>query len=167
MVTFTGSDANGEKVLSSTAENITPTMMELGGKNPALVFPDADIERTVSGMIRSAFYNSGQACSGSERLLVHEDVYDEFVASMADAVSSLVVGDGRNEDTQVGPMANQAQEEKVLDALESAREEGAEVLRRRASPTNPTSRTATGRRRRSSATPTGRWTSSRKRSSAR
>ncbi|MFC7239707.1 aldehyde dehydrogenase family protein [Saliphagus sp. GCM10025317] len=128
MVTFTGSDANGEKVLSSTAENITPTMMELGGKNPALVFPDADIERTVSGMIRSAFYNSGQACSGSERLLVHEDVYDEFVASMADAVSSLVVGDGRNEDTQVGPMANQAQEEKVLDALESAREEGAEVL---------------------------------------
>ena len=128
MVTFTGSDANGEKVLSAAADNITPTMMELGGKNPALVFPDADLERAVSGMVRSGFYNSGQACSGSERLLVHEDVYNEFVSAMAEAVSDLVVGDGRDDNTQVGPMANPTQEEKVLGALESAREEGAEVL---------------------------------------
>ncbi len=128
MVTFTGSDANGEAVLSAAADNITPTMMELGGKNPALVFPDTDLDRTVSGLIRSAFYNSGQACSGSERFLVHEDVYDEFIEAFAEELSQLVVGDGRDEATQVGPMATAQQRDKVHEALDSAQSEGAEVL---------------------------------------
>ena len=137
MLTFTGNDSTGEDVLKAAADHITPTMMELGGKNPALVFPDADLERAVSGMVRSAFYNSGQACSGSERLLVHEDVYEEFVSAFADEIEELVVGDGRDEDTQVGPMANRAQEEKVHEALDNAREEGAEVLAQAAVPDDP------------------------------
>lgn len=138
MLAFTGSDANGEKVLESAAQHITPSMMELGGKNPAVVFPDADLEKAVSGVVRNAFYNSGQACSGSERLLLHEDVVEEFKARLAPEVESLVVGDGRDEETQVGPMVNDAQEEKVTGALEDAIESGdVSVLAQADTPDDP------------------------------
>lgn len=137
MLAFTGNDTTGEKVLAAAAEDITPSMMELGGKNPALVFPDADLERTVSGVVRNAYYNSGQACSGTERLLLHEDVHDEFLERLTAEVESLVVGDGRDESTQVGPMVNQQQVEKVEGAIDTAREDGAEVLAQAPTPDDP------------------------------
>lgn len=137
MVAFTGSDATGEKVLEATAGNITPSMMELGGKNPALVFPDADLDRAVSGIVRNAFYNSGQACSGTERLLLHEDIHDEFLDQLVTETEALVVGDGRNEDTQVGPMANQDQVDKVAFYLDQARQEGAEIVAQAPTPDDP------------------------------
>jgi aldehyde dehydrogenase (NAD+) len=128
MLAFTGSDDNGEKVLEAAAKNITPTMMELGGKNPAIVFDDAELERTVSGVIASTFYNSGQACSDAERILVHENIYDEFTAALADEVRSLVVGDGFDETSQIGPLATEQQVEKFNQYLDIAQSEGASVL---------------------------------------
>lgn len=128
MLSFTGNDDTGEAVLAAAAEHITPTMMELGGKNPAVVFPDADFDRTISGLIRSVFYNSGQACSGSERLLIHEEIYDEFLKAFAAEVDALTVGDGRDDGIQVGPMATPAQRDKVVEAIDAARSDGAEVL---------------------------------------
>lgn len=128
MLAFTGSDDNGEKVLEAASKNITPTMMELGGKNPAIVFDDADLERTVRGVIASTFYNSGQACSDAERILIHEDIYDEFTAALADEVRSLVVGDGFDETSQIGPMATEQQVEKFQQYLDIAQSEGASVL---------------------------------------
>lgn len=134
MLTFTGSDANGEKVLSAAAENITPTMMELGGKNPAIVFEDADLEKSISGVIASTFYNSGQACSDAERILIQDDVYDEVRDRLAAAVEDLVVGDGFAEATQVGPMANETQVEKFERYLDVAQSEGATILAQAAMP---------------------------------
>jgi aldehyde dehydrogenase (NAD+) len=128
MLTFTGSDKNGEKVLAAAAENITPTMMELGGKNPAIVFEDADMDKTIGGVIASTFYNSGQACSDAERILVQESVYEEVTSKLADALEALVVGDGFDEATQIGPMANEAQVEKFEQYLDIAQGEGATIL---------------------------------------
>ena len=137
MIAFTGHDRTGEKVLAAAAEHITPTMMELGGKNPAIVFDDANLERTVDGVISSAFFNSGQACSDAERLLLHEDVADAFVERLSAAVEALVVGDGHDDATQIGPMVNELQVEKFDRYLEVATDEGAEVLAQSSLPDDP------------------------------
>lgn len=134
MLTFTGSDANGEKVLEAAAKNITPTMMELGGKNPAIVFNDADIHKTVGGVIAATFYNSGQACSDAERILVQEDIYQEFRDELAAEVEGLVVGDGFNDATQIGPLVNEAQVEKFENYLDIARSEGASIVAQASQP---------------------------------
>lgn len=137
MISFTGSDATGEKVLEAGAEHITPSMMELGGKNPALVFPDANEDQAITGLVRNMCYNSGQACSGTERLLVHEDIYNSFVDRFAAEVAEVIVGPGTADDTQVGPMVNAIQVEKVTSALERALEQGATVVGRAELPTHP------------------------------
>lgn len=137
MLAFTGSDANGEKVLESAAKNITPTMLELGGKNPVIVFPDADIDDAVSTTVVNAFYNSGQACANPERLLLHEDIYDEFLDGFTSQVDALTLGDGHDDATEVGPLANEAQVEKFAQYLELAEEEGAELVARAELPDDP------------------------------
>ena len=136
-IAFTGHDETGEKVLEAAAEHITPTTMELGGKNPAIVFEDADMDKTVGGVIASTFYNSGQACSDSERVLIQESVYEEFRDRLADEVESLVVGDGFDERTQIGPLANEQQVEKFRHYLDVARREGATVLAQAETPDDP------------------------------
>lgn len=137
MIAFTGHDKTGEKVLEAAAKHITPTMMELGGKNPAIVFDDAAVEKTVSGLIASTFYNSGQACSDAERILIQEDVYDTFRDRLADAVESLVVADGSNPDSQIGPMENEDQVEKFHRYLDGALDEGAEIVAQADVPDDP------------------------------
>jgi aldehyde dehydrogenase (NAD+) len=136
-VAFTGHDKTGEKVLEATAKNITPAMVELGGKNAELVFPDADIDKAVSGVINNSFYNSGQACSDTERLLVHEDVYDEFMAEYTARVEELIVNDGMDESTEIGPLINQGQYDKFQSALDTALEEGAEIAAQSSLPDDP------------------------------
>jgi aldehyde dehydrogenase (NAD+) len=125
---FTGNDRTGEKILEAAASHITPSMMELGGKNPAIVFPDADMEKAVSGLVYNTFYNSGQACTNPERLLVHEAIYEEFLERFTDRVEDIVVGNGMEERTEVGPLVSESQQRTVLDAIERAREEGAEII---------------------------------------
>jgi len=136
MLAFTGSDVNGEKVLESAAQNITPAMLELGGKNPVVVFDDADIEAAVDTTVVNAYYNAGQACSNPERLLLHEDIYEEFLDRLVDAVESLAVGDGRDDATQVGPLASEQQVEKFERYCALAEEEGAELLGQASLPTD-------------------------------
>ena len=124
-IAFTGSDLTGEKILAAAAKRIVPTMMELGGKNASILFPDADLDRAVQGMVRSAFFNSGQACSGSERVLVHESIYPTFMERFTSAVAGLHVGEGFDERSIVGPMVSKRQQEKVQGALERATAAGA------------------------------------------
>jgi acyl-CoA reductase-like NAD-dependent aldehyde dehydrogenase len=112
-------------------------MMELGGKNPAIVFPDVDLETAVQDVIVATFYNSGQACSDAERLLLHEDIYDEFLDAFADAVANLTVGDGRHEDTQIGPVINEDSVEKFHQYLDVAQDEGATVAAQAETPSDP------------------------------
>ncbi len=124
-IAFTGSDLTGEKILAAAAKRILPTMMELGGKNASIIFPDADLDKAVEGMVRSAFFNSGQACSGSERVLVHESIYPSFMERFTSAVAGLYVGEGFDERSIVGPMVSKRQQEKVQGALERAAAAGA------------------------------------------
>lgn len=136
-IAFTGHDKTGENVLEAAAQNITPTMAELGGKNAELVFPDADLDKAVSGVINNSFYNSGQACSDTERLLLHEDIYDAFMDRYTDRITELLVDDGMNESTEIGPLINQQQYDKFASALDTALNEGAEIAAQSSLPADP------------------------------
>jgi aldehyde dehydrogenase (NAD+) len=127
IVAFTGSDANGVQVLESAAQNITPVMAELGGKNPAIVFPDVDPAETAQAVVANSYFNSGQACTNPERLLIHEDIYDEVLSRVTTLVENFVLGDGRVESTQIGPQATPEQAEKFEEYLDIAVEEGATI----------------------------------------
>ncbi|MFB6142765.1 MAG: aldehyde dehydrogenase [Halorientalis sp.] len=136
-VAFTGSDATGEKVLKTAAANITPAMLELGGKNPAIVFPDADLDAALETVVANAYFNSGQACTNPERLLLHESIHDEFLTRFGERVADLQVGDPTAEGTQIGPLASRAQLERVTEYVELAREEGAREIASADLPTDP------------------------------
>ncbi len=129
-LSFTGSTATGRAVLKLAAEAMTPATLELGGKNPLLVFADADLDAAVRGALEGAFFNQGEACTAASRLLVEEPVHDEFVARMAAAVERLQVGDGRDPATHVGPLISAAQRRRVLDHIDRAIAEGATVAAR-------------------------------------
>lgn len=133
---FTGNDETGERVLASAAKNITPAMLELGGKNAEIVFPDADLEDAVAGAVRNAFYNSGQACSDTERLLLHVDVYDEFLEAFAPKVESLTVDAGRK-DPDVGPLTSEAQQKKVQSYVDTGERNGIRVVASATTPDDP------------------------------
>ncbi|WP_416841254.1 aldehyde dehydrogenase family protein [Haloferax sp. DFSO52] len=127
-IAFVGNDKTGEIILRSLADSLTPAMMELGGKNAAVVFPDADLDRAVDGVVCSSFKNNGEACSGSERLLVHEDIYDDFIPQVSAKVEAISVGEGTDEDTQVGPLISERHRDMVASKIDAALEDGATLL---------------------------------------
>ncbi|KAB1190554.1 aldehyde dehydrogenase family protein [Haloferax sp. MBLA0076] len=124
-VSFTGEDVTGEAVMSAAAENITPVTLELGGKSPFVVFPDADVEQAAETVAGSITYNTGQSCDACSRAIVHEDVRDEFVEHLVEEVESHTIGDPLSEETTFGPLVSEAQYEKVNSYLELGVEEGA------------------------------------------
>jgi len=126
-LSFTGSTATGRAVLKLAADAMTPATLELGGKNPLLVFADADLDAALRGGLEGAFFNQGEACTAASRLLVEEPVHDEFVARLAAAVERLQVGDGRDPATHVGPLISATQRRRVLDHIDRAIAEGATV----------------------------------------
>jgi len=114
--------------MASAAPNLTPSTMELGGKNALLVFPDADLDNALSHAIDGAFFNQGEACTATARILVHDDVYNEFLARFAAATERLVVGEGTDTGTDLGPMVDQKQQARVLSYIDIARAEGARLV---------------------------------------
>ena len=136
-LSFTGSTATGRAVLKVAADGLTPATVELGGKNPLLVFADADLDAAVRGALEGAFFNQGEACTAASRLLVEESVYDEFVARLAPAVGRLRVGDGRDPETHVGPLISAAQRQRVLGFIDGAIAEGATVAAQAPLPSDP------------------------------
>ncbi|MCA1845745.1 MAG: aldehyde dehydrogenase family protein, partial [Actinobacteria bacterium] len=129
-LSFTGSTATGRAVLKIAADGLTPVTVELGGKNPLLVFADADLDAAVRGAVEGAFFNQGEACTAASRLLVEDGVHDAFVGRLAAAVRRLRVGDGRDPATHVGPLISAAQQRRVLDFIDGAISEGANVAAR-------------------------------------
>ncbi|WP_236711026.1 aldehyde dehydrogenase family protein [Streptomyces sp. 150FB] len=136
-VSFTGSPATGSAVLRTAADNLTPSLMELGGKNPLLVFEDADLDQALLAAIDGGYFNQGEACTASSRLLVSEAVHDEFTARLAVAVGRLVVGDGSAPATEVGPMVTRAQQQRVLEYVRIGQSEGARIVARAPLPDDP------------------------------
>ncbi len=135
-ISFTGSDKTGEKILAAAAKRITPCMMELGGKNASLVFADANIDKAVKGMLVSVFHNSGQACSGTERLLVEKAIYKQFLERFSAAVAKLAVGHGFDKRSEVGPMINKRQQENIGKAVENAIGKGAKLAAQASTPSD-------------------------------
>jgi aldehyde dehydrogenase (NAD+) len=126
-VAFTGSTATGRAVARAAAENINKVTLELGGKSPQIVFPDADLVAAANGVIAGVFAATGQTCMAGSRLIVHRDVHDELVRLVAERASTIRLGDPNDPETEMGPVANGPQYEKVLGYLEKAKAEGATV----------------------------------------
>ncbi|MGE3285436.1 MAG: aldehyde dehydrogenase [Pseudonocardia sp.] len=126
-VAFTGSTATGRAVAHAAAENINKVTLELGGKSPQIVFPDADLAAAANGIVAGVFAATGQTCMAGSRLIVHRDVHDELVALVAERASRIRLGDPNDPETEMGPVANAPQYQKVLGYLETARSEGATV----------------------------------------
>jgi acyl-CoA reductase-like NAD-dependent aldehyde dehydrogenase len=136
-LSFTGSTATGRAVLKLAADGLTPVTVELGGKNPLVVFADADLDAAVRGAVEGAFFNQGEACTAASRLLVEDAVHDGFVARMAHAVSRLRVGDGRDPATHVGPLITAAQQRSVRAHIDQAIADGATVAATAPVPSEP------------------------------
>ncbi|MCO7194478.1 aldehyde dehydrogenase [Pseudonocardia sp. McavD-2-B] len=123
-VAFTGSTATGRSIAKAAAANLNKVTLELGGKSPQVVFPDADLESAANGIIAGVFAATGQTCMAGSRLIVHADVHDELVRLIAERAATITLGDPNAEDTEMGPVANGPQYEKVLGYLETAKAEG-------------------------------------------
>jgi len=126
-VAFTGSTATGRAVAKAAAENINKVTLELGGKSPQIVFPDADLAAAANGIVAGVFAATGQTCMAGSRLIVHAEVHDELVRLVAERAGRIKLGDPNDPATEMGPVANAQQYEKVLGYLRTAQQEGATV----------------------------------------
>ncbi len=126
-VAFTGSTATGRAVAKAAAENLNMVTLELGGKSPQIVFPDADLAAAANGIVAGVFAATGQTCMAGSRLIVHADVHDELVELVGERAARIRLGDPNDPATEMGPVANAPQYEKVLGYLATAQREGATV----------------------------------------
>jgi len=127
-VAFTGSTAIGRHVASTAGEALKPVTMELGGNAAHIVFEDADLEKAVGAIIKAFVFNTGQFCMGGPRLLVSRPVYATVLGILTDAVPGVPVGDPRNPETVVGPMAGEKHLKKVEEYVDIARKEGGRIV---------------------------------------
>lgn len=122
---FTGSTVTGERI--ARAAPLKPQLLELGGDGPFIVLADADVDAAVEGAINGCFYYTGQVCTSAERLLVHEDVYEEFLAKLRARTAALKIGDPAEEDTFMGPVCNEGTLARIREHIADAVAKGARV----------------------------------------
>lgn len=126
LVAFIGSTAVGEQI--ARAAGVKKLLLELGGNGPMVVMDDADVDRAVDAAVGSCFYQAGQVCTAAERILVHEQVHDEFVEKLVERTKALKVGDPLDESTDMGPLSEKRILDKVIRHVEDARAKGATIL---------------------------------------
>ena len=126
-LSFTGSTEVGRVLIEQCAPTVKRTSMELGGNAPFIVFDDADLDAAVEGAIASKYRNAGQTCVCANRFFVHVDVHDQFVERLTNAVGQLRVGDGRDDDVDIGPLIDQAALSNTSATVADAVEKGAKV----------------------------------------
>ncbi|MFC7074210.1 aldehyde dehydrogenase family protein [Halovenus rubra] len=126
-LTFTGSTEIGTNIGATAGEQVTNVTLELGGKGPQVVFPDADLEAAAQGVRYGIFMNCGQMCWAGSRLVVHEDIHDDLVDMVVDHAESIPLGDGITDSAQMGPMVSDSQRKEVLEYIETGKNEGATV----------------------------------------
>jgi aldehyde dehydrogenase (NAD+) len=127
-ITFTGGTTTGKHLGAIAARKVMPVTLELGGKSPTIVFPDADLDQAVAGIAYGIFSSSGQSCVAGSRIFVHRDVHDELVARLVEATAGLVVGPGEDPRTQVAPMITHSHRDSVATMVDDAVAAGARVL---------------------------------------
>jgi (Z)-2-((N-methylformamido)methylene)-5-hydroxybutyrolactone dehydrogenase len=126
-IAFTGGDLAARALYKAAAEDFKPVLLELGGKSPALIFDDADLDNAAKTTVGGMFTTSGQGCLVCSRVLVQDSIYDEFLAKLVEYTKSARLGDPADPETDLGPLANSAQFKRVTGYLDLAREEGATV----------------------------------------
>ncbi len=124
-VSLTGSVGTGKKVLGLAGSHMKHATMELGGKSPLIVFDDADVENAVGGAMLGNFYSTGQVCSNGTRVFVQNGIYKKFLDRLTERTKAIRIGDPLDPDTQMGPLINKAQHEKVVGYIEIGKAEGA------------------------------------------
>jgi acyl-CoA reductase-like NAD-dependent aldehyde dehydrogenase len=127
-IAFTGSTEVGREIGAKAGRSLKRVTLELGGKSPNIILPDADLEGAIAGSFQAIYFNSGQACNAGSRLFVHRDQFEEVVARLADRAASSRVGPGLDPSTQLGPVVSREQQERVLGYIEAGRAEGAELV---------------------------------------
>jgi acyl-CoA reductase-like NAD-dependent aldehyde dehydrogenase len=127
-IAFTGSTAVGREIGAKAGRALKRVTLELGGKSPNIILPDADIDAAIKGSFQAIYFNSGQACNAGSRLFVPADRFDEVLSGLAAAASGTRLGPGLDPETQLGPLVSAEQHERVMSFIASGREEGAEVL---------------------------------------
>ncbi len=127
-MTFTGSTETGKKIMASAVATLKRLTLELGGNDAGIVLPDADPKAIIEGLFWGAFINNGQTCAALKRLYVHDSIYEEVCRGLADYASKIVVGDGLDNTSILGPVQNEMQFNKVRELVEDARANGGRIL---------------------------------------
>ncbi|HZN78198.1 MAG TPA: NADP-dependent succinic semialdehyde dehydrogenase [Mycobacterium sp.] len=136
-VTLTGSEPAGRSVASSAGREIKKAVLELGGSDPFIVMPSADLDTASTVAVKARVSNNGQSCIAGKRFIVHADVYDAFVRLFVDKMSALVVGDPMDEATDVGPLATESGRDEIAELVDDAVAKGAKVLTGGSTPQRP------------------------------
>jgi betaine-aldehyde dehydrogenase len=127
-IAFTGGTVTGRKIMIAAAGNLKKISLELGGKNPNVVFADADPDLALEYALFGIYAGQGEVCSAGSRLILDRKLADTFLARLAEAAGKIVVGNGLDEETEMGPLISRAHQRKVLDYIEAGKAEGAELL---------------------------------------
>ena len=136
-VAFTGSTAVGKLINKSATDTLKRVSLELGGKSPVIVLPDADINTVVGGAANAIFFNAGQVCCAGTRLYAHKKVFDQVVEGVSAAAAAIQLGPGLDPKTVMGPLVSRDQQERVLGYIESGKKEGAKILTGGDAPSSP------------------------------
>ncbi|MFC7132421.1 MULTISPECIES: aldehyde dehydrogenase family protein [Salinibaculum] len=126
-ISFTGSTEVGQEIIRNSAEDIKKTTLELGGKSPVIIYPDADIEEAVEAAMMAIFFNKGECCAAGSRLFVHEDIEDELLDALTGATAGMTVGDPLLEATDMGPKVSSEQVQRTSEYVEAAKDSGATI----------------------------------------
>jgi phenylacetaldehyde dehydrogenase len=126
-VAFTGSTEVGKLIVQAAAGNLKKVSLELGGKSPAIILPDADLDQAIAGAASAIFFNHGQCCCAGSRLFAHKSVYDKVVGGIADIAGKIKVGPGLDPSTEMGPLVSSEQFDRVTSYIKSGQDSGAKV----------------------------------------
>lgn len=136
-IMFTGSNSTGSKIAEAAARNLTPTTLELGGNDPAIVLPDADPKAIAMGLFWGAFLNMGQTCACAKRLYVHDSLHDAVVSELKALATNMPMGNGMELGIAMGPIQNRMQYDKVVSLVEQAKAGGATIVCGGSAPSGP------------------------------
>jgi len=127
-ISFTGSTAVGKQIMKKAADTMKRLTLELGGKSPNIILPDADLSKAILGVFNGIMYNQGEVCSAGSRVYVHKDQFKELVNGMVSLAKNLKVGNGLDEETEMGPLVSKSQQDRVFEYIRIGTEEGAKLV---------------------------------------
>lgn len=133
-IAFTGSTVVGKSIMASASKTLKRVTLELGGKSPNIILPDADLSKAIPGALKGVMFNQGQVCCAGSRVFIQKKLYDNVVADMVSHAKSIKQGAGLDPSTQIGPLVSSKQQQRVMNYIEKGLEEGAEVLTGGANP---------------------------------